>query len=229
MDAHEVVVQALVVADRLRPARVLGGGGQEPRKRVVGVAFAAAVDAVVVRPLQVVTAVIYADAVQVVVDVRSVGSTSLALAEAEADDSVVDGLPTSNHGKGQVVETSLVVGLVRNVWPPVRGRAEAPLDRADSNRRGGARGGGDGGVGDRGVGEGVAVPRAEGPGYRHLLAGRARVRDRDVGGQRVVGDARAHERVADVHVGIDVHYGRAEDALRDVLRPARGVRNDRPV
>ena len=167
--------------------------------------------------MEVVAPVVHANTVQVVVDVLSVGSLSFALAEAETDDFALGRLPTATQLEVQVVQTGLVIGLVRNIGPPIRGRAESPLDRADGLRRGGAGRGSDSRVGNRRVSEGVAVPGAEGAGQCHVLARGTRIRDRYLVGQRVVGDTGFHERVADVDIGVHVQERRAEDALWNVV------------
>src|SRR5450759_1182758 len=109
MDANEIVVQLLIVSHRLRPPGISRRGRQETRKGTVRVALAAVVDTVVVGPLDIVTPLIHANAVEVVVDVIGVGSFSFALTEAETNDFAVGDLATPTHLEAQIVEASLVV------------------------------------------------------------------------------------------------------------------------
>jgi hypothetical protein len=192
MDPDEVVVQLFVVIDRPGPAPVLRRRRHEIRKRVVRIALAAAiVDAVVVGALQVVAAEIHPDPVQVVVDVRGAGCLRhlVDLVKAEAHHLAVSRLAADSHVDLQVVKLSLVALLVWNVGPPVRRRAEAPLDRAHRRHGRHPRGHRHHARRNGWINERTAIPRAESAVQGYLLVGAAVVRDRYVVRQCVVGHA----------------------------------------
>src|SRR5450631_4157675 len=132
VDAHHVIIEAFVVIDSLRPARITGTRWEEARIGIVGIAFAPTIiNAIVVRALQIVATEVHPHAIQVpVLSLRD-------LTEAEAIPFAVQRLIAITEHKGEHVQLGTVATDVGHVRPPVRTGSQAPMDRADRHRSGG--------------------------------------------------------------------------------------------